>query len=91
MTTPFETRAEMLADLWMNYRLDEEFKDFVEYNDLGLPLSYAVVQSIAKAEPQGKQMINETFELLLTALETEDVGFDSLDDLLGFESGNLPE
>ena len=81
----------MLADLWMNYRLDEEFSDFVEYNDLGLPLAYAVVQSIAKVEAQGQQMINETFELLLTALETEDAGFDSLDDLLGFESGNLPE
>lgn len=91
MTTPFETRAEILADLWMNYRLDEEFTDFVEYNDLGLPLSYAIMQNLVKAQPSGELMINETFDLLLTALETEDAGFDSLDDLLGFESGNLPE
>tara|TARA_R110001606_G_scaffold282837_1_gene431385 strand:- start:50 stop:325 length:276 start_codon:yes stop_codon:yes gene_type:complete len=90
MTTTFETKTEILADLWMNYRLDEEFQDFIEYNDLGLPLAYATVQSIAKLEPQGEQMINETFELLCTAMETEDVGFDSLDDLLGFESGNPP-
>lgn len=75
----------------MNYRLDEEFKDFVDYNDLGLPLSYAVVQTMVKAQPQAELLINETFDLLLTALETEDAGFDSLDDLLGFESGNLPE
>ena len=86
-TTPLSSRAEILADLWMNYRDDEEFLDFLEYNDLGLPLSYALCNGIV-TEPnqQLETLIDETFELLLAALEiAEDTGFDNLDDLLGFD------
>lgn len=76
----------ILADLWMNYRLDDEFKDFFEYNDLGLPLSYAIANNIVEKTPTAETMVNETFELLLSALEEpDDMGFDSLDDLLGFQ------
>ena len=76
----------ILADLWMNYRLDDEFKDFFEYNDLGLPLSYAIANNIVEKTATAETVINETFELLLSALEEpDDMGFDSLDDLLGFQ------
>jgi hypothetical protein len=84
--TPFTNRVMILADLWMNYRLDDEFKDFFEYNDLGLPLSYAIANNIVEKTPTAETMVNETFELLLSALEEpDDMGFDSLDDLLGFQ------
>ena len=83
--TPLFSRAEILADLWMNYRDDEEFLDFVEYNDLGLPLSYAFANGIIESNENVEAMIDESFNLLLAAMETEDTGFDSLDDLLGFE------
>jgi hypothetical protein len=82
--TQFSIRTEILADLWMNYRGDEEFTDFIEYNDLGLPMSYSVVNLLAKITPAGEKLVNETFELLIASLEiTEDTGFESLDDLLG--------
>jgi hypothetical protein len=84
MNTPIETRAEILADLWMNYRLDDEFKDFVEYNDLGLPLAYAVTANIISNNKQVDDLMDETFEILLSALNIEeDLGFESLDDMLG--------
>jgi len=80
--TPLSKRAEILADLWMNYRDEEEFQDFIHYNDLALPLSYAVSQNIVKIQPVGETLIDESFGLLLSALEIpEDEGFDSLDDL----------
>jgi hypothetical protein len=67
----------------MNYRDDEEFLDFIEYNDLGLPLSYAFSNSIVEKTEMLETLINETFDLLLSALEIlQDEGFDSLDDLL---------
>jgi hypothetical protein len=91
VTTPQNTRAEILADLWLNYRDDEEFKDFIAYNDLGLPLAYMITTNIVQSTAVADNFINETFDLLLAAMETEDAGFDSLDDLLGFESGDLPE
>jgi hypothetical protein len=68
--------------LWLNHRDDEEFLDFVEYNDLGLPLSYAMTSSIVtKISIAGENLINETWDLLMSALELEDTGFESLDDV----------
>ena len=84
--TPIFSRAEILADLWLNYRDDEEFKDFLEYNDLGMPLAYALVNNII-TEPTEHlvNLVNETFELLLAALDIEaDTGFENLDDLFSF-------
>ena len=79
--TPFSSRCEILADLWMNYRDDEEFLDFVEYNDLGLPLAYAFANTMVKLNASGEALIDETWDLLLSALELEDTGFESIDDL----------
>lgn len=83
-TTPFSDRAQILSDLWLNYKGDEEFADFIEYNDLGLPLAYAIDAGIVKTSEMAEKFINETFELLLAGLEIpEDTGFDGLEDLLG--------
>jgi hypothetical protein len=67
----------------MDYRNDEEFQDFVEYNDLGLPLAYAISASLVEATPMAEQYINETFDLLITSLGLTDTGFDSLEEILG--------
>lgn len=82
MTTSFETRVSILAELWLDYRQDEEFKDFIEYNDMGLPMAYFIQEGMVDPKPVAKQFIDETFELLLAGLEIEDTGFESLTDLL---------
>jgi hypothetical protein len=81
-STDFNNKCLILADLWLNYRHDEEFKDFVEYNDLGLPLSYAVANNVVGTTKLTEQMIEETWDLLLAGLGIEDDGFETLDDLL---------
>lgn len=87
MNTSTEKQAEILSDLWLNYRQDEEFTDFVEYNDLGLPLAYAINVGIVPLTPRATEFIDETFTLLLAGLDIqEDTGFDSLDDLLELDS-----
>ena len=83
--TEFNDKAEILADLWLNYRDDEEFQQFIEYNDLGLPLAYSVANDIIENNPVVTQFVNETFQLLLDSLEVEDTGFESFDDMLGLE------
>jgi hypothetical protein len=81
--TTFEDKASILADLWLNYRQDTEFADFIEYNDIGLPLAYAIANDIVKTTPTATKFIEETFELLLIGLGVEeDTGFEVLDDLL---------
>jgi hypothetical protein len=82
--TEFDTRCEILGDLWLNYRGDEGFQGFIEYNDLGLPLAYLLSAKIVKPNADlAAGFINETFELLLAALELEeDFGFGSLEEML---------
>ena len=84
MTTK-SNKAHILADLWLNYRDDEEFLDFVEYNDLGLPLAYMVSNSIVETNPRAEQFIEETFDLLLSGMGIEDKDFESLDELLDID------
>ena len=80
--TPFDIKCNILSELWMEYRVDEQFKDFVDYNDLGLPLGFAVSEGLVIPNEPAIAMINETFTILLATLEIEDAGFESLDDLL---------
>jgi hypothetical protein len=81
--TSFETKCEILSDLWLTYRGQEDFKDFIDYNDLGLPAAFLLSEELATPSDRLKDMINESFVLLLASLEMEeDTGFDSLDDLL---------
>ena len=81
--TPFEIKCNILADLWMNYRVDSDFKDFIEYNDVGLPAAWLLAEDIVSPTERVTPMIEETFLLLMAALEIEeDSGFESLDDML---------
>jgi hypothetical protein len=81
MTTPIENKTAILADLFLNYRDDEEFTDFISYNDIGLPVAYAIDNKIVKGTEMSDQFINETFELLIAALGVEDIGFETLDEM----------
>jgi hypothetical protein len=85
--TPFANRAEILADLWLNYRNDNDFADFIEYNDIGLPLAYAISNDIVKTTDLATKFINETFDLFLSGLEIEDNNYETLDDLLAGVEG----
>ena len=84
MTTQ-ENKVIILADLWLNYRDDSEFVDFVEYNDLGLPLSYMIANGIVERNEIADQFVSETFDLLLAGLAIEDEDFETLEDILGIE------
>jgi len=83
MTTDFSNRITILAELWMNYRDDEQLQDFIEYNDLGLPMAYLLMNELVMPTDKSELYINETFDLLLAALDVKDKGFESLDELLG--------
>jgi hypothetical protein len=66
----------------MDYRGEPEFEDFVQYNDLGLPLAYAISEGIVEKTDIATNFVNEAFDILLGALGIEDTGFNTLDDLL---------
>ncbi len=82
-----QNKITILAELWMNYRDDEELEDFVEYNDLGLPMAYLLMNELVLPTDKSELYINETYDLLVGALGVPDKNWDSLDEMLG----NQPE
>jgi len=79
----FDNKVSILAELWMNYRDDEQLRDFIEYNDLGLPMAYFLMNELVLPTQQSEIYINETYNLLLASLGVDDVEYESLDELLG--------
>jgi hypothetical protein len=88
-TTTFENKCLILSDLWLNYRNNEDFIDFIEYNDMGLPLAYALSEGIVNGTEMSTKFIDETFDLLLSGLGVDDEEWQSLDDLL-MATGDTP-
>ena len=80
--TPFETKCEILADIWLNERDNEDFKDFINYNDLGLPRAYCIANDIVVETDKARSFIEEAFDLLLAGLSLEDEGFEDFDDMM---------
>ena len=84
----FSSKCEILSELWFEYRQDEQFADFIEYNDIGLPLAYFVSGKIALPNELSEKYINETYDLLVESLGVSDTEtYDSLEQMLD-ESSN---
>lgn len=80
--TTFESKAQILGQLWIDYKHEDEWADFFEYNDMGLPLAFAFSEGIVNHTNTLEQYINETWFLFLEGLDTEDLGFEDIADLL---------
>lgn len=80
--TTFENRCNILGELWIDYRDEEDLEEFITYNDLGLPLAFSIAEDLVKPTPRAVEMINESFNMLLISLEVEDNGFETLDELM---------
>jgi hypothetical protein len=82
MTTDFSKKVEILGQFYIQYRDEGEMSDFIEFNDIGLPLAYLAGEGLCEISDDGAKYIAETWELLLSTIGVEDTGFDSLPELL---------
>lgn len=83
----FETKCEILGQFWFEFRDDEKLKDFIEYNDIGLPLSWFIATHVVMSTPMAEDYVNETFDLFISAFEIsheEADQFTNLNDLLAY-------
>lgn len=80
--TPFSSKCDILAELWIDYRKDEAFEKFVEFNDFGLPAAFLISAQIVQSTPRAEEFINETFAVLLQSLGIEDSGWTTLEEML---------
>ena len=81
-STDYSKKCEILNDLWINYINNDGFEDFIELNDLGLPLSHFISQGIVTSTPLAQEIVEQTFEDLLELLDVKDVGFSNLKQML---------
>jgi hypothetical protein len=80
--TDYSKQCEILEDLWINHTNNEIFEDFIELNDLGLPLAHMIANGIVESTPLAQEIVQQSFEDLLELLEVKDVGFSNLKQML---------
>jgi phosphoketolase len=85
--TGFDNKCAILGALYSNYGQDPEFKDFAEFNDLGLPLAYLTSEGLCELSTDGERYIEETWELFLASMNLNDTGFDELNDVFNATEG----
>lgn len=86
-----KTKAQILVE-FLNRKSDEEvYDDFFAYNDLGLPLAVALFNDLCELNQKGIEILDETYLMLLTELEVEDLTkeYNDLDEI--FSEGFVPD
>jgi len=78
--TDFYIKCDILRDFIVRY--EQEYKEFIEFNDIGFPLAYLHAEGLALASVDGQRFVEETWDLLLAELNLDDTGFEDLDHLL---------
>lgn len=83
--TTFSNMCSILGELWMDYKSDKYFKDFIDYNDIGLPIAFLVDNELVEPSKLAIQYVHETWNIFLAALEIkEDLGWESLEDIFHY-------
>lgn len=81
--TDFSKKCEILDELWMAYRDAGPMQDYMEYNDLALPLAFAINEGIVESTPTAKVYIEEAWGMLCEFLAIdENQSYESLDDMM---------
>ena len=81
MTTDFSNQVNILGEFYINYREDSELKDFLEFNDIGLPLAYLASEGLCEISEDGKKYVAESWEMFLLAMGITDEGFENLEEV----------
>ena len=81
MTTDYATKVEILCEVWTWQEDNKDFQDFIEWNDLGLPLAHLISNGIVESTTLAEELINHTFNSLMELLKIEDTGFANYEEL----------
>jgi hypothetical protein len=75
----FADKTGVIGQLWIEFRGDEDFEVFMDYNDLGCPMAYMVAEGLIKdLTPVGEEMIEETFKMFLELINVTEEEIDSV-------------
>ena len=81
--TDFDTKCEILSEVWTTLSDNDDLQDFFQVHDLGLPLAYLYVNGhIVDVTGSGIEFIDQTFQALLDIYGAEDNGISNLEDII---------
>lgn len=84
-----ESKCDIIEEFMREHILNDKFKDedvdeFLEYNDLGIPLAQGVAYDLAELTDEGETLVEETWNGLCKLFSADPYGeYDGLDDLFG--------
>jgi hypothetical protein len=76
----FADKTGALAQLWIDFREDEDFSAFMEYNDIGVPMAYFISEGLVNPTPLGEQYVEESLDMMFKLLEITEDEIDELED-----------
>ena len=75
----FADKTGAIGQLWIEFRNDEDFSAFMDYNDLGCPMAYMMAEGLIKElTPIGEEMITETFKMFLELINVTEEDIDAV-------------
>ena len=76
-------KCDILSEIWYYHRDNEEFEDFLEMYDIGLPLAYFLREKICLPTKAGQTLIEDTYDALIEKFGVSDnYVFADLDELI---------
>ena len=77
------TKAEILVQFTQDHFNSDEYDEFFDYNDLGIPMSIAITQDMVILTDAGEQLLEETWIELCLLFNADPNGeYESIDDLM---------
>ena len=81
-----ETKTQILHDLYMHY--NNEYPDFVEVHDIGVPLSALIIIGSAVATAEGVKDIEATYDNWCEFLEIDKYGdYATIEEMIDLAEG----
>ncbi len=86
----FADKTGILGQLWIDFRDDENFSAFMDYNDIGVPMAYYVAEGLVTGLTDlGEQYVEESIDMMFKLLEITEAEVDELDEINLTEVLNL--
>jgi hypothetical protein len=83
MINEMDRKIGVLADLYLNYRDEDQFKEFADYNDIGLPIAHLVHTGLCNMNKEAEVYVEETYDLLISAMGVDpELDYQTIDDML---------
>jgi hypothetical protein len=78
----FADKTGILGQLWIDFRDDENFSAFMDYNDIGVPMAYYLAEGLVTSlTPLGEQYVEESIDMMFKLLEITEAEVDGLEEI----------